>query len=209
MADEVVKKQNVRTIFWVIGFLGFIMLGYLGIRSYKISVEKLKINQCRDDLIEMVMNIQDKYRNQRNYGEFDYNKAVAMKVIPKRMFHPGIKDAIHSYMGGIDFFYSSLDEESPYSAFEISFQGISKMACMDLFKMDWGTNSGDTLIAVAAFTSPTASGQLDEIYPSMKQSEIKKKNIYKANDAKFISDDKLENICGCKGDKCSLVWKFR
>ena len=75
--------------------------------------------------------------------------------------------------------------------------------------MDWGTNSGDTLIAVAAFTSPTASGQLDEIYPSMKQSEIKKKNIYKANDAKFISDDKLENICGCKGDKCSLVWKFR
>lgn len=203
------KKQQVRAIFWVLGFLAFIMLGYLGIRSYKLSVEKLKINQCRDDLIEIVMNVQDKYRNQRNYGEFDYSKAVTMKVIPKRMFHAGIKDAVHSYMGGIDFFYSSLDAESPYSAFEVSFQGISKMACMELFKMDWGTSSGDTLIAVAAYTSPTASGQLDDIYPGMKQADIKKKNIYMANDAKFIADDKLGNICGCKDDKCSLVWKFR
>lgn len=209
MSEEKKKKQDVRAIFWVGGFLAFIMLGYLGIRSYRISVEKLKINQCREDLIEIVMNMQDKYRNQRNYGEFDYNKAVAMKIIPRRMFHTGIKDAVHSYMGGIDFFYSSLDEYSPYSAFEVSFQGISKMACMDLFKMDWGTNSGDTLIAVAAYTSPTASGQLDEIYPSMKQSDIKKKNIYMANDARFIADDKLEGICGCKNDQCSLVWKFR
>ena len=203
------KKQQVRTIIWVVAFLGFIMLSYLGIRSYRISVEKMKINQCRDDLIEIVMNMQDKYRNQRNYGEFDYVKAVAMKIIPKRMFHTGIKDAIHSYMGGIDFFYSGLDIYNPYSAYEVSFQGISKMACMDLFKMDWGTNSGDTLIAVAAFTSPTASGQLDEIYPGMKQADIKKKNIYMANDARFIADDKLENICNCSGDKCSLVWKFR
>ena len=203
------KKQQVRTIIWIIAFLGFIMLSYLGIRSYRISVEKMKINQCREDLIEIVMNIQDKYRNQRNYGEFDYNKAVTMKVIPKRMFHTGIKDAVHSYMGGIDFFYSSLDIYSPYSAFEVSFQGISKMACMELFKMDWGTNSGDTLIAVAAFTSPTASGQLDEIYPGTKQVDIKKKNIYMANDARFIADDKLDSICNCSGDKCSLVWKFR
>jgi hypothetical protein len=209
MAEEKKKKQDVRAIFWVIGFLAFVMLGYLGIRSYKISVEKLKINQCRDDIIEIVMNMQDKFRNQRNYGEFDYNKAVAMKIIPKRMFHAGIKDAVHSYIGGIDFFYSSLDEDSPHSAFEVSFQGISKMACMDLFKMDWGTKSADTLIAVAAYTTPTASGQLDEIYPSMKQSDIKKKNIYMANDARFIADDKLEAICGCKKDQCSLVWKFR
>ena len=39
------KKQNVRMIFKVGAFLAFIMLGYLGIRSYKRSVEKLKINK--------------------------------------------------------------------------------------------------------------------------------------------------------------------
>ena len=38
------KKQDVRMIFKIGGFLAFIMLGYLGIRSYKQSVEKLKIN---------------------------------------------------------------------------------------------------------------------------------------------------------------------
>ena len=66
MAED--KKQNVRMIFKIIAFLAFIMLGYLGIRNYKLSVEKLKINQCTDEIIELVHNIHDIYQNQNDYG---------------------------------------------------------------------------------------------------------------------------------------------
>lgn len=204
-----VKKQDVRTIFWVISFLGFIMLGYLGLRSYKNSVELLKINGCTEEIIELSMNIQERFRSQLEYGEIDYKKIDAMRLFPKKMYKEGFKEALNSYHGGVDIFYSSLGPSKPKSAFEISFQGLSKMGCMHLFKTDFNSQGGDNLIAVGAYPTPTPSGVLDEIYTSTKQSEIKSRNIYLSSEIRLIAEDKLESLCNCSKDVCTIVWKFR
>ncbi len=202
------KKQKVRAVFQIGAWLAFIMLGYLGIRSYKLSIEKLKTNACIEEIGTLARTIQMYFQNQRNYGEFNYKQAVDFKLIPENMFREGFKEATNAYLGGVDFFYSSLSPSDPKSAFEISFQGLSSYACRELVKMNWNSNDMSNLIAVAGYPIPTPSGVLDEIYPDTPQDNIKSRNIYKANEAPYIPSDKLEFICDCGDDVCSVVWKF-
>lgn len=198
------KKQNVRAVFKIAAWLGFIMLGYLGIRGYKNSVEKLKINQCTDELGELVENIINVYNGQRGYEGLEYNTAVRLGIFPKKMFREGFKEATNSYLGGVDLFYSAASPSTPYAAFEISFQGVSKMGCEELLRIPL-----DNLIAVGGYATPTPSGVLDEIYESTKQDDIRSYNIFKGTDVRYIGSDKVDRACGCSDDTCSVVWKFR
>ncbi len=203
------KKQKVRAFFQVGAWLAFIMLGYLGLRSYRLSVEKFKTNTCIEEIGSLARNIQYQFRNQHGYKDFDYKQAVSVRVIPESMFRKGFQEVTNAYFGGVDFFYSSLDKSSPNGAFEISFQGLSSYACVELVRMKWDSNDMSFLIAVAGYSSPVPSGVLDEIYPSTPQKDIKSRNIFKANEAPYVALDKLESICGCKSETCSVVWKFR
>ena len=103
MAEQ--KKQNIRMIYKIGGFLAFLMLGYLGIRGYKDSVEKLKIKGCSDEIRELLMNIQDRFRGAHDYGTLDYKQASSLKLFPKRMMKQGYSEPINSYNGGGDIYY--------------------------------------------------------------------------------------------------------
>ncbi|MBQ8751086.1 MAG: hypothetical protein IJZ30_05575 [Alphaproteobacteria bacterium] len=202
------KKQNVRMIFKVGAFLAFIMLGYLGIRSYKRSVEKLKINKCTEEIISLVKNIQEAYFSSTDYGEFDYKTAERMKLFPSNMKREGFREVTNAYMGGVDVYYSSLTPDRNRSAFEVSFQGLSQMGCMALLRLDL---SNLNAIAVAGFATPTPSGVLDEIYVDTKPEEIKDRGRkFIARGIMYLSDEKAENACACKSkDECSVIWKFK
>ena len=201
------KQQDIRIVFKVGAFLAFIMLGYLGLRSYKQSVEKLKINQCTEEIIELVHNIHDVYNNQHDYGEFDYKVADKMKLYPRKMMRQGILEPTNAYLGGVDVYYSSTYPDKNKSAFEVSFQGLSSMGCMALFRLSELEELG--LIAVGAYASATPSGVLDEVYMDTKQTDIKANNIFVAKGARYISDEKAKQICGCSEDVCTVVWKFK
>lgn len=202
------KTQKIRTIYKVAAFLAFIMLSYLGIRSYRHSVEKLKINACIEEVNELVGNIQRAYERQFSYKDLDYNTAVTLNLIPQRMFKPGYSDAINSFIGGVDMFYSSWEKIDDDKAFEVSFQGVSSEACKELMKIQWDAGLNTDFIAVGGYTNPTPSGVLDEILVNMKQEDIKSGNIFKGTDVRFASADKLERACDCKDRTCSVVWKF-
>ncbi len=203
------QKQKVRAIFQIGGWLAFIMLGYLGIRTYKLSVEKLKTNSCIEEIETLSRNIQVYFQSQRDYGEFNYKQAVDFKLIPKNMFREGFREATNAYMGGVDFFYSSLAQFNDKKSFEISFQGLSRYACVELVRMNWDSSDMTNLIAVGGYSVPTPSGVLDDIYPNTPQTEIKSRNIFKANEAPYVAIDRLQSICNCSEDICSVVWKFR
>lgn len=203
------KKQKVRAIFQVGAWLAFLMLGYLGIRSYRLSVEKLKTNSCIDEIETLYMNIKGKYSVARDYDGLNYKLAVSLGVIPKSMMRKGFNEATNAYMGGVDFFYSSLSSTNKTGAFEISFQGLSRYGCMQLVKMNWNVDDASNIIAVAGYSVPTPAYVLDEVYPETQPKDIKSHNILKGNLAPYVGDDQLEKICGCKEDLCSVVWKFR
>ncbi len=203
------KKVDKRIFFQVGTWLGFIFLGYLGIRGYKNSVEQLKINGCIEEIIELSGNIQYYYKSEHNYGNLNYNTAVNFKIIPQKMFRKGFSEATNSYFGGIDFWYSPISEKNENSAFEISFQKISSQACKSLIKMNWGSSSSENLIAVGGYNRPLPAGQLDMVYPETEQKDIKSKNIFKPSYALNPPTDQLDNICNCKGYECTVVWKFR
>ena len=202
------KKQKIGAIYKIGGFLAFLMLGYLGLRGYKNSVEQLKINGCIKDISILSYNIQETFRNQHDYGKLDYNQVVSLRAIPERMRHEGFGEALNSYLGGVDIFYSSFEKDRPYSAFEISFQGLSSQGCMALVKMNWDVNSGGNLIAIAGYPTATPAGVLDEIYPSTASKDIKESNVFKGADAPYVSNDRVERACACKKNICSVVWKF-
>ncbi len=203
------QKQQVRLVFKLLAFGGFIMLSYLGIRSYRNAVEMTKINICIDQISEISRNVQEKYMNSRGYDGLDYKRAIALNVFPKNMFKDEFKEAVNAYNGGVDLFYSSLGKEQPVGAFEVSFQGVSDMACIHLIRMNWDGGMQTNLIAVAGYASAMPSGVLDEIYPGTDQNTIKKNNIFKGNVARFADDYTLEDICRCSDDTCTVVWKFR
>ena len=204
MSDK--KKQDVRVIFKIGAFLAFIMLGYLGIRSYKLSVEKLKINECTDEIIDFARNVQDAYRNQRNYGEIDYKTAEKLRLFPKKMKREGFKEFTNAFFGGVDIWYSSTSPENNNSAFEISFQGLSKFGCSSLMKLNLEEIGA---IAVGGYNKATPSGVLDEVYESTDQKDIKGYNIFKAKGIQYLANDKAEKACNCKEDVCTVVWKFK
>lgn len=197
------KKTEIRLVFQIGAWLLFIMLGYLGLRGYRQSVEKLQTNACQDEIFELVNAIHDFYRNAPDYGNLDYKQMVSFKIIPKRMFREGFTEATNSYHGGIDFYYSSLSPEHQHSAFEISFQGLSQYGCMSLLRLNWDPS---LLIAVAGYPSPKPAGPLDEIYVN---TTIKASNIFKSGDAPYLSDEKAEEVCNCSDYDCTVVWKFR
>ncbi len=199
------KKQQVRLIFKLAAFGAFIMLGWLGIRNYKASVEKLKVNACIEELSEIILNMNDKFVSSK-YTSLDYKIAANLGIFPKRMFKEGYREAVNGYLGGVDIFVSSLSKDIPDGAWEISFQGLSQTGCMELVRLNL---SGNSVIAVAGYGRPMPSGVLDEIYLETKQEDIKKRNIFKGNIAPFIDDYRLREVCNCEDEYCTVVWKFR
>ena len=203
------KKQDVRLIFQVAAWLAFIMLGWLGIRSYKLSVEKLKTNQCIDEIFSLSNNIREAYSKQVEYDEIDYALVDRLGLVPKSMRREGFKEATNAYFGGVDIYYSFIDENRRRGAFEISFQGLSAFACENLIKMDWGDQTGSTVIAVAGYNRATPSGTLDHIFPNMEQNEIRERNIFLVKYAKNVASEKIKQVCNCETNTCSVVWKFK
>lgn len=202
-------KQNVRTIYKLGAFLAFLMLGYLGIRSYRLSVEQLKTNGCINEIGDLVANIQNAYLSQTSYKGLEYKTAVAMKLIPQNMFKEGFKEAVNSYLGGVDLYQSSLNAEDDYKAFEVSFQGLSSIGCVNLMRMPWDEGQNISFIAVGGYGSATPSGVLDLILSDTPQSEIKNKNIFKSSEVRLVDIEKIEAACNCPQNTCSVVWKFR
>lgn len=205
-----VKVGKVRLIYKLGGFLAFIMLSYLGIRGYKISVEKMKINGCVEEISELVRNVQYAYRSEYNYKTLDYEQAVRLRLIPEKMFKDGNKhDALNSFKGGIDIYYSSLHEKNDDKAFSVSFQGLSSNACKYLLMMPWDDGQNINMIAVSGFPIAQPSDVLNRVYTMTKQKDIKGFNIFKSDYVEQISLAELNRACNCEKNTCSVVWKFR
>ena len=203
------KVPQIGLIYKVGAFIAFILLSYLGIRSYRLSVEKVKINACIEEISELVTNIQRIYSSTHSYKDFDYQTAYSLGIIPQRMFREVSTDAVNSYIGGVDFFYSSLFQEDDNKAFEVSFQGLSSFGCQELMKIDWNDGQGSDFIAVAGYGNPTPSGVLDGILYNDKQEDITLPNVFKGGNARYASAEKLAHICNCDDYTCSVVWKFK
>ena len=204
-----VAKQKIGMIYKVAAFLAFLMLGYLGLRGYRLSAEKLKVNGCIEEMSELIRNIQFAYRNEITYDTLEYSTAAKLNLIPKKMFKPGYSEAVNSYIGGVDMFYSSLWEEDDKKAFEISFQGLSRYGCGALMRMQWEGGDDVSFIAVGGYSTPMPSGVLDTITPNTKQEDIKDRHIFRPSYVRYASDDRINEVCSCRDDTCSVVWKFK
>ena len=209
MGTNTAKASKVRLIYKLGGFLAFIMLSYLGIRGYKISVEKMKINGCIEEISELVRNVQHAYRSEYNYGTLDYNQAVKMRLIPQKMFKKDGRDALNSFNGGIDIYYSSLHEKNDDKAFSVSFQGLSANACRTLLTMPWDEGQNITMIVVGGFPIAQPSDILNRVYTMTKQKDVKSFNIFKSDYLSQITTEELNRACSCPKNTCSVVWKFR
>jgi len=209
MDSNTARAGKTRLIFKLGGFLAFIMLSYLGIRGYKTSVEKMKLNGCVEEIGELVRNVHQAYRSEYDYGSLDYEQAVKMRLIPQKMFKSGSKDALNSFKGGIDIYYSSLHEKNDNKAFSVSFQGLSANACKYLLKMPWDEGQNITMIAVSGFPIAQPSDVLNRIYTITTQKNIKSFNIFKSDYVANITQEELDKACSCQKNTCSVVWKFR
>lgn len=202
------KKQNIGLIYKLGAFLAFLMLGYLGIRGYKDSVERLKINGCSDEIRELIMNIQDRFRGTRDYGTLDYKQAASMRLFPKSLMKEGYTEPVNSYNGGVDIYYSATSPEKNNGAYEISFQGLSQQGCIALMRLVLDDGTGQDYIAVAGYGTATPSGVLDEVYGDTPREKLKK-NVFKSTEVMYTDINLLKNACSCKELTCTVVWKFK
>lgn len=202
------KKQNIGVLYKLGAFLAFLMLGYLGIRGYKDSVERLKIKGCSDEIRELMMNIKERFSSARDYGTLDFKQVLNMRLFPKSMNKSGYNEPINSYVGGVDIYYSATSPESGNTAFEISFQGLSKDGCIALMRLTLDDGTGRDYIAVGGFGAATPAGALDEVYVDTPKEKMKR-NVFKSTEVLYTDVKLLENACNCKGLNCSVVWKFK
>lgn len=207
MASEQ-KKQNIGVLYKLGAFLAFLMLGYLGIRGYKDSVERLKIKGCSDEIRELMMNIKERYATAHDYGKLDFKQVLTMRLFPKSMNKPGYSEPLNSYTGGVDIYYSALSPDALHGAFEISFQGLSKDGCIALMRLTLDDGTGRDYIAVGGYGVATPAGVLDEVYHDTPKEKMKR-NVFKSTEVLYTDVNLLKNACSCKDLTCSVVWKFR
>lgn len=208
MSKRSQSQANAGTLYKLAAWLAFLMLGWLGIRGYKNSVEKLKTDMCIDQVLEIMHNVMGLYADKNDYGELDYKMAFTHKLLPDKMFKQDVNEARNPYGGGVDLFYSASSEDMHNGAFEISYQGLTSDGCKILLRTDWGRGEETTLIAIGGFPTAQPSGVLNDIYYGMKQSDIKNSHIFVGNEGHLVSTDKTDKACACSSDTCSVVWKF-
>ena len=143
----------------VLAIIGVLSVG--GIAGYSKAMETYKINKTKQQITEIITNIQTLYMQQKDFNGLDNTTAVQMGIVPDDLKTSGNGD----YTDITNVFGSPVGIIGYGKSFYINFLNITKEGCIALATADWG-NSASGLVAInIGFMSGKFDGFLEYYAP--------------------------------------------
>ena len=143
----------------VLAIIGVLSVG--GIAGYSKAMETYKINKTKQQIAEIITNIQTLYMQQKDFNGLDNTTAVQMGIVPDDLKTSGNGD----YTDITNVFGSPVGIIGYGKSFYINFLNITKEGCIALATADWG-NSASGLVAInIGFMSGKFDGFLEYYAP--------------------------------------------
>lgn len=202
------KEQAGRSMIEMLGVLAIIgVLSVGGIAGYSKAMNKFKTNKVADNVSMLVANIKTLYAQQKEYTDLSNANAVSMGVVPDELGTTA--DLTNAFNGTVVISEASSTTNTDKKAFTLTFNGLSREACITLATNDWGSGYSSGLIYIKAAA--------DEIktYTDKDTGLIGcKGDAATACPGGSVSAVPMPvgtaaTACGCKdGNKCSIQWKY-
>ena len=162
-------NQNGRSMVEMLGVLAIIgVLSVGGIAGYSKAMNKFKINKTTDQVSMLIANLRTMFSSQGNYAGLDNAQAVNFGIVPDDMYDTCTSTACNitnPFGGDVTIDGSPIKQGDTDGAFRITYEGLSREACVTLATGDWGSGQSSGLIAmVAAKDASTAHTAADAAY---------------------------------------------
>lgn len=204
------KEQAGRSMIEMLGVLAIIgVLSVGGIAGYSKAMNKFKTNKVADNVSMLVANIKTLYAQQKTYGGLTNQSAVDMGVVPDEL---GTTSKLtNAFNGTVVISQASSTTGGDKKAFTLTFNGLSREACITLATNDWGSGYSSGLIYIKA-----ASDEIKTYDDTEKDTGLIgcKGDTNTACPGGSVSAVPMPvgtaaTACGCKtGNKCSIQWKY-
>ena len=157
-------NQNGRSMIEMLGVLAIIgVLSVGGIAGYSKAMMKFKTNKTIDQISMTVTNIRTLYAQQDDYTGLLTTNAYAMGVTDDAMGTTGSK--LVNPFGGFVAIKSakngSAGEGNKNRAFEITFFGLPREACVAIATNDWGSGYSSGLLGLKTGVDDSAAANSD------------------------------------------------
>ena len=204
------EDQSGRSMIEMLGVLAIIgVLSVGGIAGYSKAMNKFKTNKVADNVSMLVANIKTLYAQQKDYDGLDNSSAVSMGVVPDEL---GTTESLtNAFNGSVIISEASSTDSSDKKAFTLTFNGLSREACITLATNDWGSGYSSGLIYIKA-----AADEIKTYNDTEKDTGLIgcKGDAATACPGGSVSAVPMPvgtaaTACGCKaGNKCSIQWKY-
>ncbi len=203
-------NESGRSMIEMLGVLAIIgVLSVGGIAGYSKAMNKFKTNQVADNVSMLVANIKTLYAQQKTYTGLNNTSAVSMGVVPDEL---GTSATLtNAFNGAVTIQAAASTAASDNKAFTITFNGLSKEACITLATNDWGSGYSSGLIYIKA------TGAKNETYDITSAAGlIGCSGSTAAGSAVACPGHNMPmpvqaaaNACNCNaGNQCAIQWKY-
>ena len=226
-------NENGRSMIEMLGVLAIIgVLSVGGIAGYSKAMNKFKTNKVADNVSMIVANVKTLYAQQKNYGTAGKNgtalttaKAIDLGIIPDELVKTESKAKVlrNAYNGKVFVGATkSVDTDTDLRAFYVSFNGLSKEACVALATNDWGSSYSSGLIAIKVGNGATGGTLvIDNDEAAVTATSAADMKMGCAGVARSIACPggttssvpmkvtDAASACACNsGNTCAIVWKY-
>ncbi|MBQ7659195.1 MAG: hypothetical protein IJS26_00420 [Alphaproteobacteria bacterium] len=203
-------NENGRSMIEMLGVLAIIgVLSAGGLAGYAKAMFRHRLNSTLDQITMLTTNIRTTYGAQTDYTDMPKD-AMTLNLIPTSMGEDqtSTDDATLTLMspfkGKVTIKTGSIygdTNEAPNSAFIISYENLSREACVALATADFGSGAGSGFIGVNVETS----GEEDKIADA----EVGK-GLNERNEGVPYSVTKALEACETEGNEnnATVAWKF-
>ena len=177
-------QESGRSMIEMLGVLAIVgVLSVGGISGYSKAMGKYKINQCLDQIANLIINIRSTFANQTDFSGATTANIIALGIATNDMLNAQGNALVNPFNGAIN--VKATDGGA--TSFEITYAGLDTSACQNIALADWGAAASSGLVSIKV--NNTTYQWADSSLP--------------------ISVADAAGSCGQAGNGNSITWTYR
>lgn len=138
-------QESGRSMIEMLGVLAIIgVLSVGGISGYSKAMAKYKINQCLDQISNLIINIRSTFANQTDFTGATTANIISLGIATSDMLDATGANLVNPFNGAI----TVQPTAAGAASFEISYAGLDTSACQNIALADWGSAASSGLISI-------------------------------------------------------------
>ena len=138
-------QESGRSMIEMLGVLAIVgVLSVGGISGYSKAMGKYKINQCLDQIANLIINIRSTFANQTDFSGATTANIIALGIATNDMLNAQGNALVNPFNGAINVQATA----GGAASFEITYAGLDTSACQNIALADWGSAASSGLVSI-------------------------------------------------------------